>query len=872
MTFKKQAFVKQAKSLKPTAEQVVNAEYVKQGLDVKVVAGAGTGKSGSLRYIAEQVPDKNILVLCFNKANADESNTHPEHPENIFYATINSIAYGKVVDAVYRKKLSFLSYKDLEDYAIESFCGLTYEETVVATKAIINGITAYCRSDKTSLEGVVQDYLFWNHSYGSSNPEITTNFSESVLDRLTRFAVLYWDKLVDKHSSASISHDVYLKLYQLAGHKIEEFYDKTTKRYVKVDILVIDEAQDTNPVSEAIFRNQTQLQRVVVGDPMQCVLKGTLIGNVPVEDINIGDYVQSAVAGHSLPRKVTDIKKGITSGIITIKTALGKKLSTTLYHTHFGIYPDKTTDIIVYLMYKKDMGYKIGITKDFRQRCKGEVADSIWILKNYKDDLQAARIYETVTSYNYKVPETIFKTTRRDNDGDLTQESLDTIYSSIDSTTGALRLLADLGLDIDFPHYQPVKYLTEQMNVTVTLNGNSSSLASPQHRYSVILPKEQAETFKSFFPKYNVRDTGKADGSKRVEGSTTNMEVCYNLFKDIQQIFPKARLKELANVASGKSLEFLPAINLVKGIQVLVEHNGILILDTITEVSRENGEFEVYDINIDRTHNFIANGVVTHNCIYAWRGAKDIMALSYYDDFTTGFLSESFRFNQGIANKANYVLGKAGSKLKLIGSGSKTECNTKAVLCRTNASVVETLLEFMTKQPTAKLYTSIDLKDTFAKLYHMEAAWFDSVPKYPCKELSHIVDKKSLIKAIEMSDDIARLHKLRSSLVGTSTITKVKKELEDRLVGRMEDADIVVSTIHRSKGLEFDSVIIADDFMAHSDKDTVEDIQERIWGSLVHLNMLYVGLTRARIQVKLPWYLGEINESEELSKFESAYY
>ena len=31
---------------------------------------------------------------------------------------------------------------------------------------------------------------------------------------------------------------------------------------------------------------------------------------------------------------------------------------------------------------------------------------------------------------------------------------------------------------------------------------------------------------------------------------------------------------------------------------------------------------EVYDINVERTHNFVAGGVVTHNSIYRWRGAR----------------------------------------------------------------------------------------------------------------------------------------------------------------------------------------------------------------------------------------------------------
>lgn len=525
MAFKKQAFKTQAQAFPATTEQVANAEYVKQGKDVKVIAGAGSGKSSSLRYIASQVPDKNLLVLCFNKANAEESNCHAERPENIFYATINSIAYGKVVDVVYRKKLSFLSYMDLERYAIADTVRLSYEDNIAATKSIINAITAYCRGDKESVTDVVSDYLYYWHGADSKNPDKSKDFTPNQIDWLTQIAERYWNNIINKHNSASMSHDVYLKLFQLAEYKIEEYYCKQSKRYIKVDILALDESQDTSPVCENIFRNQEHLQRIVVGDPMQQ--------------------------------------------------------------------------------------------------------------------------------------------------------------------------------------------------------------------------------------------------------------------------------------------------------------------------------------------------------LYLWRQASDIMSLPYYDSFTTGYLSQSFRFNQAIADKANYVLGKAGSKLRLRGSGKKDTITSRAILCRTNATVVEELLALMVAKPQAKLFTSIDLKDTFSKLYHMEAAFFDSVPKYPCKELMHIVDKKSLLQAIEMSDDIARLHKLRQSLVGEGqTLTQVKKELEEKLVTSMEEADIVVSTIHKSKGLEWSHVTIADDFVAYEDGDDAEEIQEKIWDSHVLLCLLYVAITRSEVELIVPWYLEDVLGDSNVEYYE----
>jgi ATP-dependent exoDNAse (exonuclease V) beta subunit len=68
------------------------------------------------------------------------------------------------------------------------------------------------------------------------------------------------------------------------------------------------------------------------------------------------------------------------------------------------------------------------------------------------------------------------------------------------------------------------------------------------------------------------------------------------------------------------------------------------------------------------------------------------------------------------------------------------------------------------------------------------------------------------------------------------------------------EADIIYSTIHRCKGLEYDEVFILDDFInedvidrAKQDNDpkTLQIIEEEI-------NILYVAVTRAKLKLRLP--------------------
>src|SRR5205085_5283113 len=41
--------------------------------------------------------------------------------------------------------------------------------------------------------------------------------------------------------------------------------------------------------------------------------------------------------------------------------------------------------------------------------------------------------------------------------------------------------------------------------------------------------------------------------------------------------------------------------------------------DEVLDVETVNIDEPVYDIDVDRTHNFVANGIVTHNSIYKFR-------------------------------------------------------------------------------------------------------------------------------------------------------------------------------------------------------------------------------------------------------------
>jgi DNA helicase-2/ATP-dependent DNA helicase PcrA len=110
--------------------------------------------------------------------------------------------------------------------------------------------------------------------------------------------------------------------------------------------------------------------------------------------------------------------------------------------------------------------------------------------------------------------------------------------------------------------------------------------------------------------------------------------------------------------------------------------------DSVTAVERhEPATAKIYDIDVEHAHNFVANGVVTHNSIYAFRGAN----VGNMADFEREFrvqnvikLEQNYRSHGHILDAANALirnnakrLGKelwtaagAGEKVRVFEAGS----------------------------------------------------------------------------------------------------------------------------------------------------------------------------------------------------------
>ena len=245
-----------------------------------------------------------------------------------------------------------------------------------------------------------------------------------------------------------------------------------------------------------------------------------------------------------------------------------------------------------------------------------------------------------------------------------------------------------------------------------------------------------------------------------------------------------------------------------------------------------------------------------HQQIYSFRGAQDILSKIHSENIK--YLTHSFRFTNNIARLANLILRTfKGENKKLIGLKSKNvnkPFNNYTYITRTNAFVFDKAAELHRKKKIGfvggiKGYRFNRIEDAYflmkgkkERIKNRYIAWFNSYNEM--KDYAQSVDDWELIgicKVVEKYND---------------AIPQLIRDIKNYHVDQ-HDAEVLLTTAHKSKGLEWENTFLADDFPPLIDGDEIIDSKEL---EPDEFNLIYVSITRSKQRIK-------VSKDSSLKKF-----
>jgi F-box protein 18 (helicase) len=256
----------------------------------------------------------------------------------------------------------------------------------------------------------------------------------------------------------------------------------------------------------------------------------------------------------------------------------------------------------------------------------------------------------------------------------------------------------------------------------------------------------------------------------------------------------------------------------------------------------------------------------THQQIYGWRFAVNSLEKA---DFETHHLSTSFRFGQDIANLAMEVLKfkkhiNQHQTITITGNGQVEEIKTKAILARTNLGLLLKAIEYVTEKKNVKhIYfegniNSYTYADEGASLYDVLNLKNDRRAFIKDKLIKAMKNMKELENYISKTEDLQLGMMVEIVKEYGNKIPNIIKTIKDKHVDgdQKEKAEMIFSTVHRCKGMEYDSVRLVNDFISEEklERQTKEKKGQEINATKLNeeVNLLYVAVTRTKNKLHIP--------------------
>lgn len=255
-----------------------------------------------------------------------------------------------------------------------------------------------------------------------------------------------------------------------------------------------------------------------------------------------------------------------------------------------------------------------------------------------------------------------------------------------------------------------------------------------------------------------------------------------------------------------------------------------------------------------------------NQAIYGWRGAKNAMAT--WDFSFQKTLSQSFRFGPNIAKLANFLLKNFPQKPPSIhGLGSPDyvgKINTEkayTLIARTNSTLFAAALNCIENNKKIHFTGTKIEKDwnpsepyRFQETLDVFHLWANQKEKISCPQIKLYKSYSELKSATQKKEHNQNVD------VEIQSLCRLVEKYGHRLPNLLNQisahstepsvAEVILSTAHRAKGLEWDTVVLADDFSPLASLKYEHASQTRSLAQtdaqIEEFNLIYVAITRAK--------------------------
>ena len=198
------------------------------------------------------------------------------------------------------------------------------------------------------------------------------------------------------------------------------------------------------------------------------------------------------------------------------------------------------------------------------------------------------------------------------------------------------------------------------------------------------------------------------------------------------------------------------------------------------------------------------------------------------------------------------------------GKGTAGKIKSKAVVARTNLGLLLKAIEYVTEKKKVKnIYfegniSSYTYADEGASLYDVLNLHNKKHRLIRDKLIKEMKDIEELEEYIDKTEDVQLGMMVEIVKEYGNQIPGIIKAIKEKHIDNddKENAEMIFSTVHRCKGMEYDAIQIANDFISEEKLEKlIADIKKDNlnFGKLnEEINLLYVAITRTKSSVHIP--------------------